>query len=403
MSGIYSSSSRAIAALAPVAALAAALVAAPAAAAPQGTDVDFSGLPGGTIVHTLSPGAGWTGPLAGSIAVWGFNPLFGPAVNAAVIFDSLRPTGGDWDLGTPNEAYGGPGRGAAGAASNTVPLGNVLIIDEHLTDQNKDGLVDNPDDADLVGMMYEFDFTGTSTSGKGKGKKAGTSGVVTVNSITYLDIELEQGEGGAFVEFWRPGQPVSMLGLDPTGDNGVATLENIGLDGVSHMRVTLNGSSAIANVLLGAGTARTCWITTGGFQNAGVASGGKDFTFGGNVGPPPSGSWQVVDHKTGDKFHSHDVHIVECLEIERTGPGQPGGKKGLTVNKATFEGVGRLNGVAGFPFEGFVIDAGEPAGKKGNDKDHFSITVHDPATWAVVFQASGDLDGGNVQIHPAKP
>jgi hypothetical protein len=143
-----------------------------------------------------------------------------------------------------------------------------------------------------------------------------------------------------------------------------------------------------------------CWITTGGFHNAGDQAGGKDFTFGGNVGPPPRGSWEVVDHVTGDNFHSNDVHIVSCDVVDLTGPDQPGGKKGFKINQASFEGTGRLNGVDGFPFTGFVQDAGEPHGKKGNDQDYYSITVRDPNTLAIVFETSATLDGGNVQIHP---
>ena len=145
-----------------------------------------------------------------------------------------------------------------------------------------------------------------------------------------------------------------------------------------------------------------CWITTGGYHNAGSSSGSKDFTFGGNVGPPPRGSWEVVDHNTGDNFHSNDVHIVRCDVVQRTGPGQPGGKKGFKINQASFEGTGRLNGVDGYPFTGFVQDAGEPHGKKAkaNDRDYFAITVLDPVTSAVVFETSAELDGGNVQIHP---
>jgi hypothetical protein len=143
-----------------------------------------------------------------------------------------------------------------------------------------------------------------------------------------------------------------------------------------------------------------CWITTGGFQNAGETAGAKDYTFGGNVGPPPRGSWEVVDHNTGDNFHSNDVQIVSCDVIQLTGPGQPGGKKGFKINQANFEGTGRLNGIDGYIFTGFVQDAGEPSGKKANDQDFFSITVRDPDTLAVVFEASAPLDGGNVQIHP---
>jgi hypothetical protein len=143
-----------------------------------------------------------------------------------------------------------------------------------------------------------------------------------------------------------------------------------------------------------------CWITTGGFQNAGNSAGSKDYSFGGNVGPPPRGSWEVVDHNTGDNFHSNDVHIVSCEVVQLSGPGQPGGKKGFKINQANFAGTGRLNHVDGYVFTGYVQDAGEPQGKKANDQDFFSITVRDPVTLAVVFEASATLDGGNVQIHP---
>jgi hypothetical protein len=143
-----------------------------------------------------------------------------------------------------------------------------------------------------------------------------------------------------------------------------------------------------------------CWITTGGFHNAGVTAGSKDYTFGGNVGGPPRGSWEVVDHNNGDNFHSNDVHITSCEIIQLTGPDQPGGKKGFNINRANFAGTGRLNGVDGYPFTGYVNDAGEPQGKNANDKDSFSITVLDPNTSAVVFEASATMDGGNVQIHP---
>jgi hypothetical protein len=143
-----------------------------------------------------------------------------------------------------------------------------------------------------------------------------------------------------------------------------------------------------------------CWITTGGFHNAGQSAGSKDYTFGGNVGPPPRGSWEVIDHNTGDNFHSNDVQIVSCEVIQLTGPDQPGGKKGFKINQASFEGTGRLNGTGGYIFTGYVQDAGEPQGKKANNQDFFSITVRDPDTLEVVFEASAPLDGGNVQIHP---
>lgn len=55
-----------------------------------------------------------------------------PTNHPLMIFDTGNPTGGDWDLGTPNEDFGGPGIGAGGGAGmpgeNSVALGNALII-----------------------------------------------------------------------------------------------------------------------------------------------------------------------------------------------------------------------------------------------------------------------------------
>jgi hypothetical protein len=364
------------------------------AAAPSANafNIDFEGLPAGLVVYELTEGAGVSGGLEGSIGVLGFNPFFGLAFNTAIIFDSSNPTGFDDDLGTPNEAYAGPGIGAGGATNDTA-LGNLIIIAEDLQDLNGDDLIDDPDDADHKGSFIEFDLT---TMGKG-GKKT----TATVNSVTFIDIEAEQGEDGIFVELSGPDLPVNLVGIPATGDNGKITIDGINLPGVALMRVNFNGSGAFAGATLNEETPGHCWFTFGGFQNAGIQSGGKDFTFGGNVGPPASGSMEVVDHNTGDNFHTNDVWITDCYVVESTGPGQPGGKKGFVINAADFAGTGRLNGEFGFEFTGMVIDAGEPGGKKGKDKDFYEIIVTDPNNGdAVVFQASGYLDGGNVQLHP---
>jgi hypothetical protein len=354
--------------------------------------IDFEGVPAGTILEEVSiPG--------GKVEVFGLNPSFTPNTNAAVVFDSSNPTGGDLDLGTPNEAFAGPGVGAGGTVSNNTPLGNILILGEDLVDGNSDGLVDDPDDADLLNMYIDFDFV----LGGGPGNSKKKSGTVTINSVTLMDIEAEQGESGTFLELSGPGLPTNMIAIPPTGNNGVATLDGIGLSGVNHLRVNFNGSGAVAAVTFNIDQPRSCWLTTGGFLNAGFQSGGKDYTFGGNIGPPPSGSLEVVDHNTGDNFHTNDIQIVECLVIPGTGPQQPGGKQGFDINKATFTGTGRINGVSGYPFDGYFIDAGEPSGKKSNDSDYFEITIRHPVTNAVIFQASGPLDGGNVQIHPPNP
>ena len=65
----------------------------------------------------------------------------------AMIFNSSMPTGGDLDLGSPNQAFGGPGVGSGGVMTsnfaNKIAQGNVLIISEDEDsmdpDDNKNG------------------------------------------------------------------------------------------------------------------------------------------------------------------------------------------------------------------------------------------------------------------------
>lgn len=362
--------------------------------------IDFEGLPAGTIVDELSKGAGISETnINGVVRVIGHNTIF-PTTNAAVIFDSecIRGTIScetqDQDIATPHEDFGGPGIGIGGAAGglypNDTPLGNILILARVLKDSDLDGLVDDPDDADVPGYI-NFDLSGI---------RKGKSSTVTINSVTIMDVDLQEGEDPGRIIFTGPGIPQATISVFDTENGGVATLDGIGLAGVDNVRVEVLGSSAFAEIVFDERAPRTCWITTGGFHNAGVQSGGKDYTFGGNVGPPPSGSWEVIDHNTGDNFHSNNVNITDCIEIEGSGPGQPGGKKGFVINQAFFEGVGRLNHVDGYPFTGFVVDRGEPSGKNENQKDQFHIEVRDPMTNVVVFETDFLLDGGNVQIHP---
>ncbi|RME53967.1 MAG: hypothetical protein D6790_17255, partial [Caldilineae bacterium] len=80
----------------------------------------------------------------------------------AIIFDSGNPTGKDYDLGAPNEDFGGPGIGNGGRkgqpGENAEALGNLVIVAENDKDKNKDGFVDDPDDEGKGGVLYfEFD------------------------------------------------------------------------------------------------------------------------------------------------------------------------------------------------------------------------------------------------------
>lgn len=367
--------------------------------------IDFEGLAEGEIVDEVSNGKGATGLPPGKVGVFGYRPSAGINTNTAIIFDSTCGGGGpsdcsgqDPDLGTPNEDFGGPGAGSGGESGapyqNDSALGNVLIVAEDLVDNSPaDGLVDDPDDADEQGEFLEFDFEPL--------RRVRT---VTVNSATYVDND--EGEFNAQFEFYGPGTlNPSVVGITAVGDNGVNTLP-FGIEGVSRMRVVLNGSGAVDNVVINEELNRPCWVTTGGFDKGEVAredaSGAKICTFGGNVGPPPSGAFEVNWHDgplAGSQFHTNDIEVVTCEDRSTTGPGQPGGKKGLVEDTLLFECTGRFNHATGYGCYGYLLDGGEPGGKKGNDPDRIQLVVVDGQQQEVA-RCEGILSGGNVQIHP---
>lgn len=216
------------------------LLGASLASANPGSVIDFEGLSEGEVVAAVSSGSGISGdPVEGFVSINGFDPVL--AGNRAMVFDSSCPpggtpadcSGGDWDLGTPNEAFGGPGSSDDGSgASNDAALGNVLILSEDLDSSD-------PDDADHFGSRFDFDFSNFGP------------GAVTVVSIHALDIEAAQGEGGAKVRVYSDlgVTLIAEVPISPTGDNGAAVV-NIGESGVVFMEVILNGSGAIDNINL---------------------------------------------------------------------------------------------------------------------------------------------------------
>ena len=62
----------------------------------------------------------------------------------AMIFDTGHPTSNDFDLGTPNENYGGPGIGYGGV-NNTTFQGNALVVskDKHVPNETEGKLIFN--------------------------------------------------------------------------------------------------------------------------------------------------------------------------------------------------------------------------------------------------------------------
>lgn len=161
--------------------------------------------------------------------------------DVAIAFDSSSPHGisnDDLDLGTPNQAFGGPGVGEGGGEGrfqNNRPLGNLLVIQEDpaLDDANPDP----QDDCDTGGTLA-FDFRGLSAAG------------VTLSAITVVDVDNKKqgasefrlyGEGDAILEIVNP--PV-------TRPNGVATIDFGNMSGVERMELEERISIAIARIVI---------------------------------------------------------------------------------------------------------------------------------------------------------
>jgi hypothetical protein len=117
----------------------------------------FEGPPAGTVIAGDRPGGGEAaGDFFPDFTVRVENEGGGPS--SAIIFDSSDPSGGDFDLGTPNETCGGPGRGSGGEAGepgeNCTPYGNLLIIADDIVDVVRPfGVVDDPDDEEEGGRL----------------------------------------------------------------------------------------------------------------------------------------------------------------------------------------------------------------------------------------------------------
>lgn len=146
-----------------------------------------------------------------------------PARYPAMIFDSSNPTGRDYDLGTPNQKYGGPGIGNGGKSGrwrNDVAENNILIISE-------DGDSSDPDDRSRGGtLIFTFD---TPTD---------------IDDIRMLDVD----SGRNTITFYNAaGQKIGSRNIPRRGNNSIQTL-NLNVQGVSRMEVKLCGSGAITDL-----------------------------------------------------------------------------------------------------------------------------------------------------------
>jgi hypothetical protein len=150
-----------------------------------------------------------------------------PNSNAAMVFDSSNPTGNDFDIGTPNTMYGGPGIGNGGASNDTA-LGNVLILSEDL-DPN------DPDDIFELGASFFFDFS--------------TNDAVTLNAFDILDIE--ESQNPTVVNLYNlEGELIFSEAVAPGGDNSKVAVDLQSTANVAFMEIIMNSSGAIDNIAL---------------------------------------------------------------------------------------------------------------------------------------------------------
>jgi len=193
--------------------------------------IDFDGFSAGDLVTSVAINT--TDGCEGSVSIWSYSPDRFPGQNVAMIFDSSNPTGGDFDLGTPNEMFGGPGISSDGdQPSNDTALGNVLINSRDL-DQS------DPDDSYLPGTYHEIDFSGVG------------DGYVTLHSFDMLDLDAP-GKDDLLTTVTLYGALDNILFQMqvPYGDDNAKQLIDLGpTEGVVRMVLDLNNSGAIDNIM----------------------------------------------------------------------------------------------------------------------------------------------------------
>ncbi len=201
-------------------------------------------------------------------AAFGVTVSTGDSAHPAMIFDSSMPSGGDWDLGTPNETFNGPGIGSGGEdgqpGENAVPLGKVLIISE-------DDDSDDPDD-DASGGTITFDFAYP----------------VRVDEVGILDID--EGLAGTVTARDDGGSVIGTVGMaNILGNNSVQTVA-VGVSGVRSLEISFPGSGAVSGIVFCADDCAPVRVR-------------DDFevsSFGNNDGPDAwSGDWIENDPEPG--------------------------------------------------------------------------------------------------------
>ncbi|MEM9487894.1 MAG: hypothetical protein AAGC55_02055, partial [Myxococcota bacterium] len=194
-------------------------------------DVDTAGnpLPAGTLLNDQWAGQG--------LHISCFNnrntyPQYHP--DECITFDSGNPTGGDFDLGTPHQDFGGPGYGEGGGAGlpgeNSQAHHNIMIIAENIDDWDSDGLVDEPNDETHGGQVH-FNFDEP----------------VDLETITLIDIDGLTEVGTAVVVCTDNGGASQTFATQPLGNDSIQTLQ-INLENIVHFAIDFKGSGGMTSL-----------------------------------------------------------------------------------------------------------------------------------------------------------
>lgn len=186
----------------------------------------------GLVLSRVSSGNGISGDaLSGHAGVLGTNPEL--AGNTALVFDSTCTVDGRDGL---------PGDCSGEDADLLMPvLRNSLIVAEDLVDNNSNGRIDDPDDADARGMVLDVDL---STLG---------SGSFDVQSVDVLDVD--DDEAGGHIDVFRDGALVASVPIAVVGNNVLQTV-TVNAEDIDAIRIVLGGSAAIDNIRCGPARSR---------------------------------------------------------------------------------------------------------------------------------------------------
>lgn len=175
--------------------------------------IDFSGLDAGTIIDNE-----YFSSLGVTVSATGT----GNAPDAAVIFDTDNPTGGDYDLA-------GPFAPGVGNSFGSISPGNVLILQENNTCDEL--TCSNPDDqGSRPGGTMSFAF----------------GNAVSITSVDFFDVE--GPEAGTVVLFDAGGEVLNTIDIVSTGGDNLWYRLMIDVGGVYSMDINMGGSGAIDNI-----------------------------------------------------------------------------------------------------------------------------------------------------------